>query len=157
MIFEGIALLIVIAAVGWLWVKRFGLPWRHHPEINPDAPYRLLVAVKRRQAGVMRFLELDSQMRNELLAVLDDQLRELDEVIRKHARFIGGYKATGISRENERWPLLAFYDLNSYDKYRECVSVLDADKFTDLRNYCDIDMVLGDRKDRFEGDIKELF
>jgi hypothetical protein len=112
------------------------------------AHHRMLAAVRRREVGLSRILELPPEKQKELLHQLDQSWKHLLEKWQSHAVFGGGFTFSekGLSQHAERdWSVLAFFDVGSYDDYMHCQACLEDDEFLSLRNHYDIRLAIGKR------------
>jgi len=58
---------------------------------------------------------------------------------------------------DEDWFLIAFLDILSYEVFRECIAVLEKPEYRDLRNFCDVRLILSDIPRPDGGDISTFF
>lgn len=123
-------------------------------------PHRMVVAVRRRQAGLAKFLDLPPAEQPMLLNELEAQWAALNAAWQSIGRFVGGFASSehGLaSGDDNEWKLFLIYDLSDYQAFRNCIARIDDQQFTPLRNHCEIRLMLGAAKRGASGGIRRLF
>ena len=152
--------LILLPVVGFFVYLGF-LHYRHR-FIQPPRPllHRMLVAVRRRQAGMVRFLNMNPEEQASHLQALEMQWQALNVKWQEMGIFHHGFDSAerGLpSTGDDDWKLFAFYDLPDFAAYGNCVAALEAPQFLLLRNHCEIRFIFGKTLASMNQSISRLF
>ncbi|HPN32879.1 MAG TPA: hypothetical protein PK843_00050 [bacterium] len=115
-----------------------------HKELH----HRMLVAVRRRQAGFTRLLELAPDKQAAVLQQLEKSWHAVNEAWGRIAQFAGGFSTTdkGLSHQaDEDWSFIGFYDVAGYEDFIKCQTLLEQADYLALRTQYDIRLILGKR------------
>ncbi len=149
-----ILLLAGMALFGYFYIRRF-----KRSEEGGEGKL-MLVAVRRREVGMKRSLELSREEHDETTALLDRQWRII------HGRWIGlgahylqGFAsdAAGIPAPGDQdWRLFQLYGLSDYAMFRRCVKVLEEESNNQLRHHLEIRLIPGESMADVGGKVKRL-
>lgn len=127
---------------------------------NTRGDFRMLVAIRRRQAGISRFIQMDVSEQSAHIRELEREWQALNNRFMSFGVFAEGFTTSGTglpSGGEEDWSILGVYDLPDHDAFLNCKDVMDDDQFTPLRNHCDIRLISGERMESMENQIRKLF
>lgn len=113
---------------------------------NISYQYRVLIALKRRQAGNSRFLAMTHDDQEDLLQKLELQWSELHTKWLSLGSFRGYFSAIDrglASGSEDEWMIMGHFDLKTYAAYRSFLDTLEREEFRLLRNFYDIRLLLG--------------
>jgi len=150
-----LGLLSVVIILAWR-VFRYRLYNRPLPPIQ----HRMMVAIRRRAAGIARFLEMESEKQDQLLDDLQKQMWALHARWQDFGEYAGGFSGFEMglpSGGEDDWSILAMYDLESDSVFSKCKAVLEDERYTLLRNHFDIRLIKGEDIDDPSIRITELF
>ena len=122
--------------------------------------YRMLVAIRRRQAGISRFIELNYSDQEHHLNILDSEWVKLNTRFSQVGDYAGGFisSKSGLpSGSEDEWTTFGLYDLPDYDAYQVCRESLDENQFQNLRNHIDIRLIFGRNLMDLQGVVRQLF
>ena len=154
--------LLLVAALAFVLFLAYKL-LKHKNAVKkpaPTYPYRLMLAIKRRQASISLFLNMNPDEQQAHISQLEAQWQALNARLGERGSFVNGYITTeyGLaSGSDQDWSIFAFYDLKDYNAFRECVNALNDPAFINLRNHCDIRLLAGKSVSSLEGMVKRLF
>ncbi len=147
-------LLAVVGLIGYLFIRRL----RRKPQ--PAEDKLMLVAIRRRNVGVKRSLELTREEHNEINGLLERQWRILHERwIGAGAYYLSGFvsDAGGLpSPDDDDWRLMLLYGLSDYAMFRRCVDVLEGDSSNLLRHHLEIRLVAGESMVNVHNKLKRI-
>ncbi len=121
---------------------------------------RMLVAIKRRQAGISRFIQMDVAEQAAHIREMEREWQALNNRFASFGFFAEGFITPGAglpSGGEEDWTILAIYDLSDHNAFLNCKDILEDDQFTLLRNHCDIRLIAGEIMESTENKIRRLF
>ncbi len=156
---QWIIILGFIAYLGYKIHPAIKKAWRKFNK-KKEVHHRMLAAVRRREAGLSRFLQLGQQEQRDLREQLDHAWKNLHAQWKAHAVFSGGFSFSekGLSLQAEGdWSIMAFYDIASFEEYMHCKNILESEEFHALRNHCDIRLAIGKRWLQAPDSIADLF
>ncbi|HOC89207.1 MAG TPA: hypothetical protein PKI90_06630 [bacterium] len=120
----------------------------------------MMAAVRRREVGMKRSLELSKEEHDETNALLDRQWRII------HGRWIGigahylqGFAsdAAGLPAPGDQdWRLFQLYGLEDYAMFRRCVAVIEEEGNNLLRHHLEIRLIPGESMTEVGGKVKRL-
>ncbi len=152
--------LILLPVVGY-FVYLGILHYRHRFMRKPrPLVHRMLVAVRRRQAGTVRFLNMSPTEQASHLQELEAQWQALNARWQQVGQFRHGFDSAerGLpSSGDDDWKLFAFYDLPDFAAYGNCIAALESPQFLLLRNYCEIRFIFGNTLTSMNQSISRLF
>ncbi|OPZ65933.1 MAG: hypothetical protein BWY83_02968 [bacterium ADurb.Bin478] len=145
--------------IQWLLLAGFIalLLYKVHPAIRKawqnlhtpkEVHHRMLVAVRRRQAGFTHLLELAPDKQTAALQQLAKSWHAVNEAWARIALFSGGFSTTdkGLSHQaDEDWSFIGFYDVADYEDFIKCQTLLEQADYLALRTHYDIRLILGKR------------
>lgn len=145
--------------IQWLLLAGFIalLLYKVHPAVRKawhniypakEVHHRILVAVRRRQAGFTRLLELAPDKQAAALQQLEKSWHAVNEAWGRIALFSGGFSTSdkGLSHQgDEDWSFIGFYDVTDYKDFIKCQSLLEQADYLALRTHYDIRLILGKR------------
>ena len=120
----------------------------------------MLVAIKRRQAGISRFIQMDVSEQEAHIRELEREWQALNNRFMSFGVFAEGFTTPGSglpSGGEEDWAILSIYDLPDHDAFLNCKDVMEDDQFTLLRNHCDIRLISGERIESMDNQMRKLF
>ncbi|NLP10819.1 hypothetical protein GX408_10535 [bacterium] len=133
--------------------------WQNlHPQ--KELHHRMVVAIRRRQAGFNRLLELTPDKQAAALQQLEKSWHALNAAWGRIAVFSGGFSTTdkGLSHHaDEEWSFIGFYDVAEYEDFIACQSSLEQADYLALRAHYDIRLILGKRLMETPVALKSLF
>ena len=152
--------LILLPVVGFFVYLGF-LHYRHR-FIQPPRPllHRMLVAVRRRQAGLGRFLGMPPADQTSHLQALDAQWQAINSTWQGIGQFNHSFATAerGLpALGDEEWKLFAFYDLPDFSAFGQCIAALEAPQYLLLRNHCEIRFIFGNALASMNQSISRLF
>jgi len=146
--------------------NRYNIPayrrWRDRfRKKKPDLPTtRMFVAVRRRKDWKSYFSSLEHTEYEAAISRTVDQVRELVKDWGKLVIFESGFQGApyGLpSNSDEDWLLFALFIVEDYNAYKNCLRILEGEKFFYLRNQCDIRLLYGEQMDDLSATIERLF
>ncbi|NOY61354.1 MAG: hypothetical protein GXO75_20770 [Calditrichaeota bacterium] len=146
-----VAIIIILGYLLYKWIMA---------NQNTRGDFRMLVAIKRRQAGISRFIQMDVNEQAAHIKELEREWQALNNRFMSFGIFAKGFTTSGSglpSGGEEDWAILGIYDLPDHDAFLNCKDVMDDDQFTPLRNHCDIRLISGERMESMENQIRRLF
>lgn len=150
-----LAIVFLLSVIIYYYYKK----WRQSRQPVPPR-HRMLIAVRRREASVSRFLQLEEDEQEQMLNHLDDLWGELNELFSQMGNYVGGFtgpKAGLASGGDEGWTILAMYDLPNLTAFERCTEILESPRFKTLRSHCDIRQVLGRNPADPDGLLRQLY
>ncbi len=133
--------------------------WQNlHPQ--KEVHHRMLVAVRRRQTGYTRLLELAPDKQSAALQRLEKSWHAVNEAWGRIALFSGGFSTTdkGLSHQaDEDWSFIGFYDVADYEDFIKCQALLEQAEHLALRTHYDIRLTLGKRLSEAPVSLHSLF
>jgi hypothetical protein len=157
--FQWLILFAFIAA--FAYYNRLGLKkaWKGIRSKKPDYNYRMLVAVRRRPAGLNHFLALTSEQQAALLKQLDSQWHTLVGQWQAVAPFAGGFLRSeqGLALQSEEeWAAIEFFDIANFEALSKCQNMLNQSGFLELRSFYDIRLIYGKKQAGKPGPLSAL-
>ena len=153
-----VILSIALAIPAIKFIKANGIPWFR--KTIPESSFRVLVALRRRSAGIGQIIGMPLDSHAQIRNQVTQQWQALWQEWAKIGAIRGGFRKSeqGLpAGGDEDWFLIAFLDIPGYQEFRSCISVLDDPQFRDLRNYCDVRLILGDMIGPEGSNIKDFF
>lgn len=147
-------IIAIIIVLGYLLYK-----WKKGSQAR-GGDIRMLVAIKRRQAGISRFIQMDVAEQTAHIREMEREWQALNNRFMSFGLFAEGVTTSSAglpSGGEEDWSILGIYDLPDHDAFLNCKDVMEDDQFTPLRNHCDIRLISGERIKSMENQIKRLF
>jgi hypothetical protein len=141
-ILEELLLLVAAGAVGYIVYKL----------LRKKKPARgtklMLVAVRRREVGVKRSLELSAEEHGATMDELEKIWRIVhDRWIGAGAIYISGFMsdAQGLPAPGDQdWRLFFLYELEDYKMFQKCIDISESEGYKLLRHHLDIRILPGD-------------
>jgi hypothetical protein len=158
--FQWLILLAFIVAFGYYNRLAFIKAWKRIRKKKADYSYRMLVAVRRRPAGLTHFLALSSQQQTALLQQLDSQWQSLVGQWLAVAPFVGGFLRSeqGLAlQSDEEWAAIEFFDIPNFEALAKCQNMLNQSGFLELRSFYDIRLIYGKKQSGQPGPLSALF
>lgn len=146
-----IAIIIILAYLLYKWK-------RGNQVVGGDV--RMLVAIKRRQAGISRFIQMDVAEQAAHIREMEREWQALNNRFLSFGLFAEGFSTTASglpSGGEEDWSILCIYDLPDHNAFLNCKDIMEDDQFTPLRNHCDIRLIAGERIESAENQMRKLF
>jgi len=156
-ILVGLIIGLITAAVKFFQKNRIVWPWK---TILQESQFRVLIGLRRRSAGVGQIVGMSEEAHAELRKTVATQWQNLCQQWSQYGTFKGGFRQLeqGLpAGGDEDWFLIAYLDIPDYKAFRDCVFVIDDRAFRDLRNFCEVRLILGDIVDPDGSDIREFF
>ena len=151
-------LIVLVGLLAWMGV-RIIRNRRQVPEEPPEPGFRFFVLVRKSQPGTIRFLQMTTQDRTLLHEILGRQWQELQKEISRRARYVDAMAISHseLSDSGSGWSLFGYYKVENRDLYLQCLDLVKDPRFTDLRNYCDIQFAFGAHNETFYKQLGKLF
>jgi hypothetical protein len=152
-------LIVGLAVATVKFFKRNRIVWPRKTEI-PEPHFRVLIGLRRRAAGVGQIVGMSEEAHGEIRKTVTTQWQALCQKWSQIGTLQGGFRKSeqGLpAGGDEDWFLIAFLDIVDYNAFRQCISIIDNKDFRDLRNFCDIRLILGDIVGPDGSDIREFF
>jgi len=123
-------------------------------------PFRILVAIRRRDVGRARFMQIPAEGQKEVVENTRNAFADLHKEWSNHVKYMHGFDGSDVglvsNTENE-WLHFALYNAEGYEAYRECQRILDSEKYLTLKNEFDIRLLFGDQMKSPASRLHELF
>ena len=135
------------------------LPWSRK-KLPAPVNFRVLVALRRRPGSMGELLRIQSDVHTKVINNVANQWRFFYQELNQFGTVTTIFRKTDQGLPNgsdEDWFLIAFLDILNYEVYRECIAVLEKPEYRDLRNFCDVRLILSDIPTPAGGDIRTFF
>ncbi len=126
----------------------------------PEPTSRMFVVIKRHQAGRGNLLFLDQESLGTYVNSINEQMQELVGEWSTCSKYKWGFHGSDYglpSNGEDNWQLFASFMVPSYEMYRQCLMILEQDKYISLRNQCDIRLLYGEEMTSLPEFMFELF